>query len=73
MLEYNEDKDGEVEVESNYFETPIHATTWENINDLLEDVYEVDDDIIPPPKNKPRATENSDRTVYKYGRKWNGI
>ena len=37
-------------------ETPIHATTQENINDFLEVGYEVNDDRLPDQNNKPIAT-----------------
>ena len=54
-------------------ETPIHATTQEDINALLSDGYEVDDDRLPAPKNKPIPTGDNDRPVYKEGWKWSGI
>ena len=37
-------------------ETPIHETTREGINDLLDDGYEVNDDRLPDQNNKPIAT-----------------
>ena len=43
------------------------------MNDLLDDVYEVDDDIIPDPENKPIPTGNTDQPEYKKGQKWSGI
>ena len=38
---------------SNARETPIHATTRERITDPLSDGYEVNDDRLTAPKNKP--------------------
>ena len=74
-LEDSEEKEerGEVAVESDARETPIHATNREDINALLAYEYEVDDDRLPAPENTPRDTCQTDPTVYKEGRKWNGI
>ena len=55
----------EVSVDSKACETPIHATTWEYINSFLEYGYEVDDDIISAPNNKPSNTGDTDRPIYK--------
>ena len=44
---------GGVAIGSNVCETPIHATNREVVNDLLADEYEVGDDILPDPENKP--------------------
>ena len=62
-----EDKDerGEVAVKSYTRETPIHATTQEDIHDLLSDGYKVDDDRLPYPKNSPINTDKTDQPVYK--------
>ena len=60
-------------VKSDSLETPIHATTRNNINSLLADGYKVDDDILIAPKNKPINTGYTDRPVYKEGCKWNGV
>ena len=46
-------------VESDTRETPIHATTQEEINALLADGYEVDDDRLTDPENKPSPTYNT--------------
>ena len=74
MLEDSEEEDkrGEVAVESDSHDNPIHATTREDKNALLEDGYEVDDDRLPSPKNKPSATGDTDQPVYKEVWKWNG-
>ena len=56
---------GAVELDSH--ETPIHVTTRDDINDLLLDGYEVDDDRLPSPKNKPNATGATDRPINKFG------
>ena len=59
--------------ESDVRETPIHATTQEDVNTLLSDGYEVDDDRLSYPKNKPSNIGKSDQLVYKEGWKLNGI
>ena len=64
---------GEVAVESDACETPIHATTREDINDILADGYEVDDDILPAPDNIPINTGKTDQLLYKEVWKWNDI
>ena len=51
-------------VESNDHETPICATTREDINALLGDGYYFNDSILPEPKNKPRARGDTDRPIY---------
>ena len=51
----------------------MHATTQEDINDLLADGYKVDDDRLPDPENSPINTGKTDQPVYKYLCKWNGI
>ena len=61
--EENEER-GQVVVKSDARETPIQATTREYINDLLEDGYEVDGDILPAPENTPRNTGKNDQLVY---------
>ena len=57
MLGYIEEKDNEreVEVESDAPVNFMHATTWEDLNDLLEYGYAVEYDRIIPPKKKPVA------------------
>ena len=74
-FEDSEEKEerGEVSVESDARETPIHATTREDINALLADGYEVDDDRLPAPENTPRNTGKTDQPVYKEGWKWYGV
>ena len=64
---------GEVAVESDDYENPIHATTQEDINPLPVDGYEADDDIITAPNNKPRHTCKTDLPVYQEGWEWNDI
>ena len=51
----------------------MQKTTREDINALLEDGYEVYNDIIPGPENKPRNTGETYQPVYKDGWKWKGI
>ena len=50
-----EEKEDEGEVAVEYFqrETPMHARSWEGINVLLTDGYEVNDDQNSEPENKP--------------------
>ena len=74
-FEESEEKEywGEVVVKSDARETPIHATTREDINALLADGYEVDDDRLPAPKNTPRNTVQTDLMVYKEVWKCNDI
>ena len=64
--EYKKER-GEVAIGSDARETPIHATTREVINDLLDDGYEVDDDIFTAPENKPIPAGDTHRTLYKEG------
>ena len=47
---------GEFAIRSDACETPIHESTKEDINDLLDSGHEVDDDRIPDTKNKPIPT-----------------
>ena len=54
---------GWVAVESDSCETPVHETTWENINSLLLEWCEVDDDRFPTPDNKPSAVRDTDRPI----------
>ena len=58
---------------SNSCETPIHATTQEGVNYLLVDGYEVDDNILPTPNNKPIPTDDTDHPVYREIWKWSDI
>ena len=51
-------------VESNTYETHIHATNQEDINDLLADGYNVDDDIIPDPDKKTSTKSDTYQPVY---------
>ena len=69
VFKQSEEKDegGEVAVKSDARENPIHATTREDINDILADGYEVGDDRTTSTKNKPSATGKSGRPVYKEG------
>ena len=61
------------EVESNECENRIHTITREGKNYILEDVYEVNDGILPAHKNKPRARGHNDLTIYKVGCRWDFI
>ena len=45
-----------MEVKPNARETPIHATTREDIDYILADDYKVDADRLPDPENKLSAT-----------------
>ena len=65
-IEDNEER-WEVAVESDDCGTPICATTREDINDLLEDGYEVDDDRLTAPENTPSNTGKTGQPVYKEG------
>ena len=56
------------EVESDSRETPICATTREDINALLADGYKVSDHILPDPKNKPIATSKPTNRYIKRDR-----
>ena len=58
-------------VKSDARETPVHKTTWEDVNSLLGGGYEVDDGILPSPKNKPSDRGDTDRTICKDGCNWN--
>ena len=51
----------------------MHATTREDMNNLLACGYKVDDDRLPAPNNKPSARVDTDRPIYKDGWKFNGI
>ena len=42
-------------------------------NDLLGDIFEVDDNKLPEPKKKPGSRGDTDWKTYKYGWNWNGI
>ena len=64
---------GEVAVEYDSCDTPIHATTVEDINDLLAYGYKVDNDRLPAPENTPSNTGKMDQPVYTYIWKWNII
>ena len=63
----------DVAIVSDARETPIHETKLEGINDLLDDGYEVYDDRLPYPENKPIPTGNNDHPLYKEEWKWSGI
>ena len=75
MFEDSEEKEerGDVVIVSDTHETPFQETTREGINDLLDGGYEVDDDKITAPENKPIPTGNTDRPLYKGGYKWSDI
>ena len=66
-LEDSKEKEerGEVAVKSNARETPIHATTREDINALIVDGYEVDDDRLPDHDNTPINTCKYNQPIYK--------
>ena len=55
----------EVLFKYNARDTLIHATTQEDINALLEDGYEVDDDIFPAADNKLSSTGKTELLVYR--------
>ena len=50
---------------SDYRDTPMHAATQEDINDLLSSGHEVDEDRLLAPGNKPSPTKDADQSVYK--------
>ena len=52
-------------VDSYQCETPIHATTQEDINDLLEDVYEAEYDKHPETNKKPINRGDTNKPIYK--------
>ena len=54
---------GWVAVESDSCETPVHETTWEDINSLLLEGCEIYDDIFPTPDNKPNAIRDADQPI----------
>ena len=56
---------GEFAIGYDASETPIHETTQEDINDLLDGCHEVDDDRLPAPKNKPIPTGDTEQSVFK--------
>ena len=58
---------GEVAVESDSRDTPIHATTVEDKNALLSDGYKFDDDRLPAPENTKNNIGNTYQPVYKKG------
>ena len=72
VFENSEEKEEREEyvIGSNSSETPIHATTQEGINDLLDDGHEVDYDRLLDTNNKPIPTGSSDQSEYKEGWKW---
>ena len=63
----------EVAVESGCSEKHTHESNREDIYALLVDDYEVDDARLIETKNKPISIGDTDRPIYKYGFKWNGI
>ena len=64
---------GEVDIGSYARETPIHATTREGINHLLDGGHGVDDDRLLDPENKTIPTGYTYQPVYKEVWKWSGI
>ena len=62
-LKDSEDKEdrGEVAVESDSRDTPIHATTVEDINDILAYGYKFDDDRLPAPENTQNNTGKTEQ------------
>ena len=52
-------------VASGSCDNTVHSITWEDINTLLEYGYEVYNDILPSPDNKPSARRDTDRNIYK--------
>ena len=56
---------GGVAEEYDACDTPIHATTVEDINSLLAYGYKVDNDRLPAPENTPSNTGKTDQLVYK--------
>ena len=71
MLKDSEEKKERGEFTIRYYarETPIHESTQEYLNNLLDSGHEVDYDRLPVPENKPSPTGDTDQPVYKYGRK----
>ena len=55
----------EVAVKYDVRETHINTTTQEYIHGLLQDGHEDNEHRIPDPENTPRATGETDLTVYK--------
>ena len=62
----------EVAVESDQFETSIHATTQEDIYVLLSDGYEVNY-YQQPASDKKSARGDTELPIKKYGWVWNGM
>ena len=60
-------------VKSDLRETPIRATTQEDINALLVDEYEVNNSRPPEPENKPITRGDTYRKIYKYVWNCSGI
>ena len=54
-----------VAIVSNARDIPLRETTWEGINDLLDDGYEVNDDRLSDLNNKPTPIGDNERPVYK--------
>ena len=53
MIKYSKEKErGEFAIRSDALETPIHGTTKEDINDLLDSGHEVDYDRLTYPEKK---------------------
>ena len=64
----------EVVVETYQCETPIHETTQEVINYVLEDDYELNYYQYPDPQNKPSDRgQYTDQNIYIKGWSWNII
>ena len=54
------------QVESDKFDTNIHATYQEDINYIMQDGYEVDGYQQPAPENKQTNIGYTDQQIYKY-------
>ena len=63
MFEYSEDKKDREDFETRYYarDNPIHKTTQEDINDLLDSSHEVDYDRLPYPDKKIIPTGVTDQ------------
>ena len=63
MFEYSEEKKDREEFENIYYarDNPIHKTTQEDINDILDSSHEVDYDRLPDPDKKISPTGVTDQ------------
>ena len=64
---------GVVAVKYDAHQTLINENTQEDISAILANGYRVDDARLTEPDNKPSAGGDTDRPIYKYGWKCNGV